>query len=832
MTDLAPQARDRDAVPASGRDGLPPLDAVDPAARARLTAGSSGWATLAEPDLGLRPVVLVDGPLGLVSPTFDERDTSLLLPSGIALGATWDPSTVRAVAAAEASEARRRGIDAVYAPNLNLARTGLSGRTFEMLSEDPLLAGLLGAAFVQGLQGQGVAAVPKHLVANDTETERQRMNSKVDDASLREVYLRPFELAVRAGAWALMTAYNRLNGVPCAASTELLDIVKGEWGFDGLVVSDYFALHETVGPALAGCDLEMPGPAIHFGRRLAEAVERGQVPQERVDDATTRLLRLARRVGRLDGADPVPARPDEHVPAERAHEILVRAAAASFVLVRNGNRLLPLEPDRLTRLAVIGPNADRPCHQGATFGRVRPADSALTPIEALRARFGSSCEIVHERGVDSTPAAPLGAFDVTTPDGHRGVLLEHFREDTPVVSETRGDSSFVWFGTVPGVGPTTEPGRLRLTAVLTPDRDGLWTIGAGGSGDTVLTVDGRRLAHRPAPAPGDLMGQVARAETSTGTVELRVGEPVSIVADMTTEGGRVQALTVSAAPPVTPDALARAVRAAEDADAVVLVVGDELRTARESRDLPHSALPAEQRELIRRVADANAHTVVVVNAGRPVDAPWADDVPAVLQTWYAGQGYGEALARVLAGDDEPGGRMPVTVPRTDADRSTHGETLDADLTRHYTAAEPTGYRHLLGTGTRARFAFGAGQGYTTWRYGRAELVRDGAGGPERPETWSVRLTVTNTGDRPGRDVVQVYLAAPGEKDARLGGFAGVTLGAGESAEVRVRLDERAWSRWDAASAAWRVPAGAHRVLVCRSAEDVEYELVRDVPERS
>lgn len=233
MTEPAYPPRTWEATPETGRAGLPSIGAVDPAARARLTAGASGWATLAEPRLGLEPVTLVDGPLGLVSPTFDERDTSLLLPSGIALGATWDPDVVRTVAAAEASEARRKGFDAVYGPNLNLARTGLSGRTFEMLSEDPLLAGLLGAAFVQGMQGQGVASVPKHLVANDTETERQRMSSEVDDTALREVYLRPFELAVQAGAWALMAAYNRLNGVPCAANADLLDIVKAEWGFDG-----------------------------------------------------------------------------------------------------------------------------------------------------------------------------------------------------------------------------------------------------------------------------------------------------------------------------------------------------------------------------------------------------------------------------------------------------------------------------------------------------------------------------------------------------------------------------------------------------------------------
>ncbi|MEU0463040.1 glycoside hydrolase family 3 C-terminal domain-containing protein [Amycolatopsis sp. NPDC006131] len=781
--------------------------ALDTARKAALTAGETGYRTPAEPAAGLRPVHLVDGPLGLVSPTFDERETSLLLPSGIALGATWDPDVVRAVAAAEGSEARRRGFDAVYAPNLNLARTGLSGRTFEMLSEDPLLAGMLGAAFVEGLQGQGVAAVPKHLVCNDTETERQRMSADVDDTALREVYLRPFEHAVCAGAWALMTAYNRLNGKPCAAHAELLAIVKEEWGFDGLMVSDYFALHETLGPALAGLDLEMPGPAIHFGGRLAEAVERGEVPRERLDDAVTRLLRLAGRVGALEGSSRQVTAPV--VPPEHAHQVLTDAAVASFVLCRNDG-VLPLEPG--VRLAVIGPNADRPCYQGATFGRIRPEGGATTPLDALRKRFPGA--VMHERGVDSVPAATLGAFEVSTPDGRPGVLLEHFRGGDLVLSEVRGDSAFIWFGEVPGAGPTTEPGVLRLTAVFRPEVGGRWTFGAGGSGAAVLAVDGVVLASRPAPAPGDVMGQVARAETTGAGIELRAGEPVTVVAEMTSAGSRVQALTVSCTPPPEPGALARARQAAAEADAVVLVVGDELETSRESRDLATSALPEAQQELIREVGLVNPRTVVVLNAGRPVDAPWAGDVGAVLQGWFGGQGFGDALARVLAGDDEPGGRMPVTVPLRDEDRSTHGETLDADLRRDYRAAEPTGYRHLARTGRRARFAFGSGLGYTTFRFGPARVDGD-----------LVRLDVTNTGQRRGREVVQVYVRAPGEVDARLAGFAGVWLEPGETAGVAVALGERVWQRW--CGGGWVVPPGGHEVLVGRSVEEIRQTLTRE-----
>jgi beta-glucosidase len=790
---------------------------LDPRQRAALTAGASGWSTLPAAEIGLEPMLMGDGPLGLVSPTFDERETSLLLPCGTALAASWDVDVVRSVGAAVGSEAARRGFAAVYSPNLNLPRTGLSGRSFEMYSEDPYLTGALGAAFVIGLQGQGVAACPKHLVCNDTETERQRMSATVDEVSLREVYLRPFEMAVRAGAQMLMTAYNGLNGVPCTEHAELLAIVKDEWGFDGPVLSDYFALKQTLAPALAGLDLEMPGPAIHLGERLADEVTAGNVPQQRVDDAVARLLRLARRVGALPRTERIVLDPAGAVPADAAHGLLAAAAAASFTLVRNEGALLPLAPERLTRLAVIGPNAIRPTYQGATFGRVRPAEAVATPAQALQARFGGSCEVVVEPGTAAGRGEVLSAFSVTTPDGRPGMLLEHFRDASgkaPVLTEVRADSAFVWFGSVPGVGPTTEPGRVRLTTVLTVETSGSYALGVGGSGEATLSVDGTPLVTRPAPAPGDVMGQVARAETTAGTVGLTAGVPVTVVAELRSAGARVLALTVDCLRPQPSGALERAVRAAGDADAVVLVVGDELTTSRESRDLETTSLPDSQVALIRAVAAVNPRVVVVLNAGRPVSAPWAEEVAAVLYAWLPGQGFGDALAAVLAGDLEPSGRMPVTVTRRDEDRSTWGQTLDDDLALDYTVSEPVGYRHLQRTGVAPRFALGDGLGYTTWRLGTPRLADVGR----------LVVPVTNTGDRAGREVVQAYVRAPGEPDARLAGFAGVHVEPGETAQVTVVLDDRAFSRWDAGSRSWRVVPGTHEVLVGRSSVDLPYVL--------
>ena len=566
------------------------LSRLDPKQRAALTAGELPWATVPEPSIGLSPMILGDGPLGLVSHTFDERETALLLPGGIALAATWDADVVRAVGQALGSEAARRGFHGVYAPNLNLLRTGLSGRSFEMWSEDPLLTGTLAAGFVRGVQSQGVAACPKHLVCNDTETERQRMSATVDEATLREVYLRPFELVLKAGAWMVMAAYNRLNGIPCTEQAGLLAILKAEWGWDGLVVSDYFALKQTVAPALAGLDLEMPGPAIYLGARLAEAVAAGQVPQDRVDDAVLRLLRLARRTGALAGHDRTAA-PEEHVPAGKAPGVLTNAAAASFTLVRNEG-MLPLRPERSRRIAVIGPNAARPCYQGATFGRVRPAGHIATPWQAIRDRFTTAGgEVVYEPGVPQDTPETLAAFPVTTPDGQPGVLLEHQAGDGRVLTEVRRDSAFVWFGAVPGLGPTTESGSMRLTAVFTPGQTGHHVLAAGGTGEVTLSVDGRILLAAGARA-GRRHGHGRPGGCLPAGIELTAGVPVTVVAEMHAEGTRVRALTVTCLPPPVTDALQQAERAAESADAVILIVGDELMT---SPGKPRSALVSAAR---------------------------------------------------------------------------------------------------------------------------------------------------------------------------------------------------------------------------------------------
>jgi beta-glucosidase len=362
--------------------------------KVRLLTGADFWALYPEPDAGLRRVVLSDGPAGVRGETWDERDTSANVPSPTALAATWDCDLVEGVGALLAHEARRKGVDVLLAPTVNLHRSPYGGRHFECFSEDPLLTARIGVAYVRGLQRAGVAGCVKHFVANDSETERMTVDVRVDERTLRELYLAPFEAIVReAGVWAVMAAYNEVNGTTMTESPLLREILYDDWGFDGLVMSDWTATRSTVAAANAALDLAMPGPASQFGPwgdALTVAVADGLVDEALIDDKVVRILRLAARVGGLDPNSP--NYPTAHLdpagasagygPAEIARDLRA-TAAASFVLAGNAG-LLPLDRSGLGRVAVIGPNAEVARTLGGGSATVFPPYT-ISPLDGLRA---------------------------------------------------------------------------------------------------------------------------------------------------------------------------------------------------------------------------------------------------------------------------------------------------------------------------------------------------------------------------------------------------------------------------------------------------------------
>lgn len=779
---------------------------------ASLTAGGAMWSSVAIPEADIPAFTMSDGPMGIASGKVDERDVARLSPCATALGASWDVDLARRIGTLVGQEAVERGVDAVLAPNVNLARSPLAGRAFEYFSEDPLLAGLLGAAWIDGLQSTGTMSVVKHLVCNDSETDRDNVDVRVDERTLREVYLLPFEFAARASCGGMLAAYNRVNGLHCAEQHHVLTtIVKDDWDYRGAIMSDWFGTHSTAPTLNAGLDLEMPGPARFLGPKAAIAAGAGEIDRARIDDAAARVAALARRA---TGPKTVPLGADE------IDALLVEAAAAGFVMLRNEGGILPLAPDALGTLAVIGPNAAAPCFQGGTFAKISVSPDLPSPIDAIRSRFGQSCAILFEPGVDPAPRLPNmnvePARDLN--DGCvRGMTLDYFESKdcsgAPISSETRDTNSLVWFVGVHEQAKFAAGGSIRASGRFMPRRDGIYRFHLGATGVSRMLVDGREVVATTQCPPGDVMGVLKAGDSSIAEIELPTGVPVDVVVEFTFEPARVHGLWYGIrAPGSREELLASAENAARQADAVVLMVGETSDSSVESKDRPDTLLAPDQIELIERVTAANPRTIIVANVGHAFDTSWEERGAALISAWYPGEGFAHAIADVLAGDREPGGRMPVTIARDEADYPGYCLKPDADGQLRYTDGTRFGYRGLIAAGRPARHTLGAGSGYAAFEWSEATVEGD-----------AVAVTVANVSDRAGSDVVQLYRDQP---ETTLIGFAKVHLAPGESARVRLPLARRRFMRWS--DRGWTDLCEQVDVRLARHAEDAGTALIVNV----
>ncbi|MFJ6797096.1 glycoside hydrolase family 3 C-terminal domain-containing protein [Streptomyces sp. NPDC091268] len=792
------------------------VEKLDLVQKVRLLSGATTWRTAGEPAIGLREMVTSDGPAGVRGETWDERLTSALLPSASAIGALWDEDLTQELGGLLASEALRKGVDIVLAPTLNLHRTPLGGRHFECFSEDPVLTGRTGAALIRGIQAAGVAATAKHYVANDSETGRMHVDVRASERVLREVYLVPFEAAVEAGVCLVMAGYNGVNGATMTASPLLAEPLKGSWGFDGVVISDWGALRSTVEPALAALDLAMPGPHGPWEASLVQAVKDGHVPEEAVDEKVRRLLRLARRVGALESD----RRPSTPAPApDGTRSLLRRTAVAGSVLLTNRG-VLPLDPHSLHKVAVIGVHAASPRVQGGGSAGVFPS-RVVTPLEGIRARLDGLAHVVHVTGPElGIPPAPLNTSWCSDPrSGQPGVLVRLLDESG---AELRAEHRLSGAQLEPPVTPATR--TVEISALLRPPTAGEWTFALAGFGRMSLTLGNRTVLDGDFPCTTDDPAIVhVNPPRHTVCATLDTTEPVLLTARRELVAGAGRATIVAAAPP-EPEAaaaLAEAVRAARDADAVIVVVGTTEHTETEGHDRGDLSVGGHQDALVRAVAAVNRRTIAVVNSGGPVELPWRDEVGAVLLTWFPGQEAGAGLADILFGDAEPGGRLPTTwaAALTDAP-VTHAHPVDGRLA--YDEGLHIGHRAWLLTGKRPAYWFGHGLGYTTWEYGTVHAPAEVTEG----FPFTVRVQVRNTGDRPGREVVQVYLARPHSTVERpirwFAGYAAVHAEAGATAVAAVQVPAHALRHWSEAEKAWRTEPGNYQIMVGRSADDLAW----------
>ncbi len=756
-----------------------------------LTAGAAMWRSVEVPAADIPAFTMADGPMGVTSGNIDEREVSLLTPCPTALGASWDADIARKVGSVVGSDAIERGIDAVLAPNLNLARSPLAGRAFEYFSEDPLLAGVLGAAWIGGLQSTGTGSVAKHLVCNDSETERDRVNVQVDERTMREVYLLPFELAAGAGCAGMLAAYNKVNGDWCSENAPILtDIVKREWGFDKLIMSDWFGTHWGEGCINAGLDLEMPGPARFMGPKLAEA---DGIDRKRVFDAAQRVAATARQVA---GPKTAP------LPLADAQAILEEAAAAGFVLLKNKGDLLPLAPGAAKRIAVIGPNAAAPCYQGGTFAKIAVAPDTPTPIDAIRARYGAQTEIVFEPGVDPQPRLPAMPMAMT---------VEYFASPdcsgAPGFSEDRTTNSLVWFQGQHSQGRFDVPGSIRATGRFTADKAGVHKFYLGGTGTVRMLVDGNELLAAGGVLDAkDVMGTLKRGDADMAELRLEAGQDITVTVEFAYTGARCQGLWYGIRSPDSPEAmLVRAVEAARNADAVFLIVGETSDSSVESKDRADTKLAPAQIALIEAVTAANAKTAIIANVGHAFDTGWEDRAAALMLVWYPGQGFAPALASVLTGDREPGGRMPVSIARDEADYCGYSTTPDTNGDLAYTEGVNFGYRGLIANGSPARHPLGSGFGYA--RFAWSDVVEERGG---------ISFTVRNISARAGSDVIQLYRDTP---ECALIGLAKVHLAPGEEQRLTIVPNPLMLRSWENG---WQTMRGDIAVRLARSAEDKGY----------
>jgi beta-glucosidase len=811
---MTPTAGSTAAATATYRELIASLDLP---AKVRLLTGGDIFTLAAEPSIGLGTVALSDGPTGVRGLKFSGGRTVSLFPNATLLAAAWDEDSAYEVGTLLAEEAMAQGIHVVLGPTINLHRSLLGGRLFEAYSEDPLLTGKLAAAYVRGLQSSGVGACLKHLIANESETARNTMNSVLDETTLRELYLLPFEIAVQdAQPWSMMAAYNDVNGVAATEQHHVQnEIVKGEWGFDGVIMSDWFAT-KTTQAASGGLDLVMPGPAGPWGDALVRAVLAGEVDEGVIDDQLARILRLADRVGALGAPRDYPADLPTPDSATRRDQLTRLAAAGITVLTNNGT--LPLAAG--TSVALIGRHALETIDMGGGSAQVNPPYQ-VSVAEGLTALLGDAVTVIDGVEVRTRQVPARNSF-VTDPEtGEPGTHVRIYAADGNLLDDKHLPGALALVGFDDNYPAPVA--RVVLNAALAAT--GTIELGAIGKGNWTLRTGDQLLQFEVrSTATGfgdDMLAPPAHSElvtVDTGVVE------AELTVDTTDSGPMAGVVTAGLIARIAPrdqdQVIADAAAAAANADIAVVVVGLTEEQETEAVDKTTLHLTGRQDDLVRAVAAAAPRTVVVVNAATPVIMPWIDQVDAVLWAGLPGQEGGHAIAAALLGHIEPAGRLVTTFPTDDGKTPAWNVTpVDGNLV--YTEGTAIGYRgHHAGNAPAPAFWLGHGLGYSTWDYSTPELHRaNNTGAP------TVSITVTNTGTRTSREVVQVYYRpAESEQPVRLVGWQSVTVEPGASGTVHVTPDDRMWRRWDAPSGNWAALRPGGQLLVARGLGDIRATL--------
>ncbi|KAF1975210.1 hypothetical protein BU23DRAFT_579250 [Bimuria novae-zelandiae CBS 107.79] len=808
-----------------------------------LLAGTDFWRSMPIPGRNIPSIKTTDGPNGARGEFFTNGTPAALFPCGTSMASTWNLNLIEKIGQCLGEETKARGAHVLLAPTVCMHRSPLGGRNFESFSEDPYLTGKLAASYIRGLQSKRIAATIKHFVGNEQETERKDYDAVIAERPLREIYLKPFEIAVReASPWALMSSYNMVNGVHADENTHTLrDILRGEWNWNGAVISDWTGTYATAPSIKAGVDVEMPG--ISKWRKVEQvkaALEKGEVTRDEIERAAGNVLYLVDRTKGLD--DQTPESKERSIDNEGTRKLILQTGIEGLTLLKNEGNVLPIKDAK--RIALIGPNVKRAIANGGGSAGLNPY-YRVSPWDGLRGRFDG--EVVFAQGCDSSKWLPLAAPYCTTPDGRQGVQLEYYHGDKfegkpAVVQHKVNTDLWLWDSAPKSVLPAYS---FKVRATVTPKSTGNHTFSFASVGPGRLYLDGELFIDNwNWKKDGEAM--FSASEDKLASIQLEEGKPVDLLVESTNEvrpASKVSIIgrehdyggcRIGYQEEDKIDRLKEATEIARDVDVAVVVVGLDAEWESEGYDRGTMDLPKDgsQDRLVEAVLAANPRTVVVNQSGTPVTMPWASRTPAILQAWYQGQEAGHALADVLLGNASPSGKLPTTFPIHLEDNPSYHNWPGENLKTVYGEGIYIGYRHYERAKVAPLFPFGHGLTYTTFAYG-TPVASSSILSSSSPIT--ITVPVTNTGSFAAFEIVQAYVKDIKSRlprpEKELQAFDKVFLEPGETKNVSLKLDKYSVGYFDTSlgeKGLWIAEVGTFEVLIAASSVDIRNKVVFEV----
>ncbi len=785
-----------------------------------LIGGTKGFFIKGIPRLGIPSVQMSDGPLGIRA-----NGKSTAFPAGIALAATWNKDLAFKEGKAIGQECREKNIGFILAPAINIYRAAMDGRNFEYFGEDPFLTGQLAANYVKGVQQNKVVATVKHFVANNQEYDRHWVSSNVDERTLHEIYLAGFKTAIlQGGALAVMAAYNPLNGVHCSENKMLLtDILKKQWGFKGLVMSDWGAVH-SVDAVNAGLDLEMPSAKYMTKENILPLLKSGEVDTATIDDKVRRILRVCLTMNLFDKNRPKPT-----VDWDAHHQLALQIAREGIVLLKNKSHLLPLISEKIKSIAVLGPNAQETPSSGGGSAHVKPY-RFVNFFDAIKQRAGSQFKVdfINTNPYPSLNTMVQNAQFFTDSDlktqGLTAVFFNNMQLRFPPVAR-RVDAKINFdFGTLsPAFGVRSQKYGIRWRGYFKVDKSGTYVFGAESDDGVRVYLDDQLILDD---------WNVHAPKKDFVEKELKKGHVYSLRIDYFNDhGGGVIRFGYG---PVDPTPLEQKLASLKNYDAAIVCVGFNAQIEGEGHDRPF-ALPEEQNRLVKKVANLNDHTIVLLTAGGGIDfSPWIDDVQAVLHTFYMGQAGGIPVAEVLFGDVNPSGKLPFSVPKKWQDAPAYGyyypkgekgpiykeSHKNHPVGIDYGEGILTGYRHYDQKDIDPQFPFGFGLSYTKFGYDDLKLSKRQI---TQNDSFTVEFKLKNKGNRAGAETVQLYIHAATKiptPPKELKGFKKIFLKPGEEKTVTFTITPDLLQVYNIQNHQWKVEPGKYQIMIGASSRDI------------